>query len=85
MSFGREALHVADRAHDLRGHSIGPMPKISVRVVPQAFTAAEILSFRSAIFRSSVRMSLRISEANLRRRGAEAPWGRMPRTMRAAR
>jgi hypothetical protein len=54
--------------------------------VPEAAILASIRSFSSAIFRSSVRMSRKISEANCRRRRAEAsPWGRMPRKMRAAR
>jgi integrase len=44
--------------------SIGPTPKISVRVVPEASTSALMRSSRSAIFRSSARMSRRISEAN---------------------
>src|SRR3712207_5479150 len=65
--------------------SMGPTPKIPVRVVPEASTSASMRPFRSAIFRCSVRMSRRISEAKCRRRRAEAPWGRMPRTMRAAR
>ena len=82
---GREAHHIADRPDDLLAASMGPMPKISVRVVPEASTSASMRSFRSAIFRSSVRMSRKISEASRRRRQAEAPWGRMPRKMRAAR
>jgi hypothetical protein len=65
--------------------SMGPTPKISVRVVPEASTSAFMRSFRSAIFRSSARTSRRISEANRRRRWAEAPCGRMPRTMQATR
>jgi hypothetical protein len=32
--------------------SMGPMPKISVRVVPEASTSAPIRPFRSAIFLS---------------------------------
>lgn len=36
-------------------------------------TSASIRSFRSEIFRSSARMSRKISEANRRRRRAEAP------------
>jgi hypothetical protein len=51
-----------------------------VRVVPEAATSASMRSFRSAIFRRSVRMSRKISEANCRRRRAEAPCGRTPRT-----
>jgi hypothetical protein len=66
--------------------NMGPTPKISVRVVPEASTSASMRSFRSVIFLSSVRMSRRTSEANRRLRRAEAlPWGRMPRRMRAAR
>jgi hypothetical protein len=34
--------------------SMGPGPKISVRVVPEASTSASMHLFRSAIFRSSV-------------------------------
>jgi hypothetical protein len=65
--------------------SMGPMPKISVRVVPEASTSASMRSFRSAIFRSSVRTLRSTSEANRRRRRVEAPpCGRMPRRMRAA-
>jgi hypothetical protein len=65
--------------------SMGPMPKISVRVVPVSSTSASMRPLRSAIFLSSVLTSRKISEANRRRRRAEAPWGRMPRRMRAAR
>ena len=66
--------------------SIGPMPKISVRVVPDASISSSIRSFRSAIFLSSVRTSRSTSEAKRRRRRAEAPpLGRMPRKMLAAR
>jgi hypothetical protein len=65
--------------------NIGPMPKISVRVVPQASTSASMRSFRPAIFVSSVRMSRRTSEASRRRTREEEPCGRMPRRMRAAR
>jgi hypothetical protein len=65
--------------------SMGPMPKISVRVVPEASTSASMRPFRSAIFRSSVLTSRKISEANRRRRLAEVPLGRMPRRMRATR
>ena len=53
--------------------SMGPMPKISMRVVPEASTSASMRSFRSAIFLSSVRTSRSTSEANRRRRRAEAP------------
>ncbi len=85
MSLGREARRVGDRADVIFAASMGPMPKISVRLVPEASTSASMCSFRFAIFRSSVRMSRRISEANRRRTRAEAPCGRMSRTMRAAR
>jgi len=63
---------------------MGPMPKIWVRVVPEASTSASMRPFRSAIFLSSVLRSRKISEAKRRRRRAEAPLGRMPRRMRAA-
>src|SRR5215211_926516 len=63
---------------------MGPMPKIWVRVVPEASTSASMRSSRSAIFLSSVRMSRSTSEAKRRLRRAEAPpLGRMPRKMRA--
>jgi hypothetical protein len=66
--------------------SMGPMPKMWVRVVPEAPTSASMRRFRSAIFLFSVRTSRKISEANRRRRRAEAPpLGRTPRRMRAAR
>jgi hypothetical protein len=65
---------------------MGPMPKISVRVVPEASTSASMRPLRSAIFLSSVRMSHSTSEASRRRRRTEAPpLGRRPRRMRAAR
>jgi hypothetical protein len=65
---------------------MGPTPKIWVRVVPEASTSASMRPLRSAIFLSSVRTSRSTSEANRRRRRAEAPpWARMPRKMRAAR
>ena len=64
---------------------MGPTPKISVRVVPEASTSASMRSFRLAIFRCSARMSRSTSEAKRRRRRAEAPFGRMLRRMRAAR
>ena len=81
MGLGREAHHIADRSDDLRGQYFGPTPKISVRVVPEASTSASMRPSRSAIFRCSVRMSRKISEASCRRRRAEAPWDRMPRRM----
>jgi hypothetical protein len=65
--------------------SMGPMPKISVKVVPEASTSASMRPLRSAIFRSSVLTLRKISEANRRRRLAEVPLGRMPRRMREAR
>ena len=66
--------------------SMGPMPKIWVRVVPEASTSASMRPLRSAIFLSSVLMSRSTSDASCRRRRAEAPpWGCMPRRMRAAR
>ncbi len=85
MSLGRETHHPADRPDDLGGQGMGPMPKISMRLVPEASTSASMRSFRSAIFRSSARTSRMISEANRRRTRAEQPCARMPRRMRAAR
>src|SRR5215218_4613934 len=65
---------------------MGLMPKIWVRVVPEASTSASMRPLRSAIFRSSVRTSRSTSEANPRRRRTAAPsLGRIPRRMRAAR
>ena len=61
------------------------MPKILVRVVPEASTSASMRPLRLAIFLSSVLTSRNTSEASCRRRRAEAPLGRMPRRMRAAR
>ncbi len=62
------------------------MPKISVRVVPEASISASMRPLRSAIFLSSVRTSRSTSEANRRLRRAEAPpLGRIERRMRAAR
>jgi hypothetical protein len=53
--------------------------------VPEASISASMRPLRSAIFLSSVRTSRSTSEANRRRRRAEAPpLGRMPRRMRAA-
>src|SRR5829696_6303982 len=63
-----------------------PMPKISIRVMPEAPTSASMRPFKSSIFRSSVRTSRSTSDASCRRRRAEAPpLGRMPCRMRAAR
>ena len=62
------------------------MPKISVRVVPEASISASMRPLRSAIFLSSVRTSRSTSEANRRlRRGEAPPLGRIERRMRAAR
>ncbi len=54
--WGREAHHVAYPVPMILAASMGPMPKISVRVVPEASTSASMRSFRSAIIRSSVRI-----------------------------
>ena len=81
VGLGREAHHIADRSDDLRGQYWTFTPKISVRVVAEASTSASMRPSRSAIFRCSVRMSRKISEASCRRRRAEAPWDRMPRRM----
>jgi hypothetical protein len=65
--------------------SMGPTPKIWVRVVPEASTSASTGVFRSTIFRSSIRTSRSTSEANrLRRRSEALPRGLMPRRIRAA-
>ena len=65
--------------------SMGPTPKIWVRVVPEASTSASMRPSRSAIFRSSVLTLRSTSDANRRRRRSEAPpRGRRPRRMRAA-
>jgi hypothetical protein len=56
VGFGREARHVAYPVPMILAANIGPMPKISVRVVPQASTSASMRSFRPAIFLSSVRI-----------------------------
>ena len=62
------------------------MPKVWVRVVPEASISASMRPFRSAIFLSNVLTSRSTSETNRRLRRAEAPpWTRMPRRMRAAR
>ena len=54
---------------------MGPMPKIWVRVVPEASISASMRPLRSAIFLSSVLTSRSTSEANRRLRRAEAPLG----------
>ena len=83
MRLGREARHVAYPAPMILAASMGPTPKISVRVVPEASISTSMRQFRSAIFRSSVLTSRSTSEANRRRRRAEAPpRSRMPRRMR---
>ena len=56
MGLCREAPHVAYPVPMILAANIGPMPKISVRVVPQASTSASMRLFRPAIFRSSVRI-----------------------------
>jgi hypothetical protein len=68
---------------------MGPMPKISVRVVPEAATSASMRPLRPAIFLSSVRILSAAPQRSQprRRRRAEAPplLGRRPRKMHAAR
>jgi hypothetical protein len=81
-----ETRHVAYPVPMILAARMGPMPKIWVRVVPEASTSASMRPLRSAIFLSSVRTSRSTSEANRRRKRAEAPpLGRMPRRMLAAR
>jgi hypothetical protein len=65
--------------------SMGPMPKISVRVVSEASTSDSMRPFRSATFLSSLRTSRSTSEASRRRTREEELCGRMPRRMHAAR
>jgi hypothetical protein len=55
VRLGREACHVAYPVPMILAASMGPMPKISVRLVPEASTSDSMRSLRSAIFRSSVR------------------------------
>jgi hypothetical protein len=56
VGLGREARHVAYPVPMILAASMGPMPKISVRVVPEASTSASMRSFSSTIFLSSVRI-----------------------------
>ena len=55
MRLGGEASHVAYPVPTILAARMGPMPKIWVRVVPEACTSASMRPFRSAIFLSSVR------------------------------
>jgi hypothetical protein len=67
---------------------MGPMPKISVRVVPEAATSASMRPLRPAIFLSSVRIlsaAPQRSQPRRRRRAEAPPLGRRPRKMHAAR
>src|SRR5215216_6074788 len=50
VGLGREPPRVAYPVPMIFAASMGPMPKISVRVVPEASTSASMRSFRSAIF-----------------------------------
>jgi hypothetical protein len=84
VRLGREASHVAYPVPMILAARMGPMPKIWVRVLPEASTSASMRPPRSAIFLSSVLTSRKTSEASRRRRRAEVPLGRMPRRMRAA-
>jgi hypothetical protein len=52
VRLGGETRHVAYPAPMIFAARMGPMPKIWVRVVPEACTSASIRPFRSAIFRS---------------------------------
>ena len=54
---------------------MGPMPKIWVRVVPEASTSASMRPLRSAIFLSSVLTSRSTSDASCRRSRAEGALG----------
>ena len=70
----REAGHVADLA-DHRGRNDGPAPKTSVRVVPDARTAAVSFFFASRIWASTRRRSARNSAASSQRAASTAPDG----------
>jgi hypothetical protein len=86
MGLSGETRHVAYPVPMILAARVGPMPKIWVRVVPEASTSASMRPLRSAIFLSSVRMSRSTSEAKRRLRRAEAPpLGRMPRKILVAR
>jgi hypothetical protein len=85
VSLGRETFHIAYRPDDLGCHYGTYAKDLYEAGAVQASTSASMRSLRSAIFRSSARTSRKISEANSRRMRAEAPCGRMPRRMRAAR
>src|SRR5215207_5509985 len=84
VSLGWETHHTADRSHDLGGQD-GTYTKDLGECGARSFTSASMPSFMFAIFRSSVRMSRRISEASRRRTRDEEPCGRIPRRMCAAR
>jgi hypothetical protein len=55
VPLAREARHAAPTVPMILAASMGPTPKIWVRVVPEASTSASMRPLRSAIFRSSIR------------------------------
>ena len=85
MAPTREARHVTDRAYDPRGQDGTYAEDLGEGGAGSLYLGFDALVFRSAIFRSSVLMSRRPSEASRRRTREEEPCGRMPRKMRAAR
>jgi hypothetical protein len=86
VGLAREACHLADRTQDCGGQDGTHAEDLKVRVLPEVSTSVLMRPPRSAIFRSSVLTSRKISEARRRRRRSEAPpLVRMERRMRAAR
>jgi hypothetical protein len=56
LGVGKRFALLTAYPHDLCGQSMGPTPKISVRVVPEAsMPRLQFCSFRFAIFGSSAR------------------------------
>jgi hypothetical protein len=70
VGLGRKACHVAYPVPMILAARMGAMPKISVRVVPEASISASMRPSRSAIFLSSIRASRSTSEANRLRKRA---------------
>ena len=64
MSLAREARNVAYPIPKIFAARIGPTPKISVSMVPEAFTSPAMRSSSSAMRRSKVRTSRTTSEAS---------------------
>ena len=64
VSLAREARNVAYPIPKIFAAKIGPTPKISVSMVPEAFTSVAMRWSSSAIRRSKVRTSRTTSEAS---------------------